>query len=91
MNNKEKATTKLRQLLNENWDDREIGGEPIEPIRYNQGECIRDTAMNNLMQAHQRVTQYGTVKEIITLSKFILKLSKQFNKEVLDFGLEKHI
>lgn len=52
----------------------------------NHGSHIRRTVLDNLLTAHKRIAEAGTAKEIILLSKFILKLSKQFDKELLDFG-----
>lgn len=45
----------------------------------NAGEFIRGEVIKNLLSAHKRIAEHGGAKSLIVLSKFILKVSKQFN------------
>lgn len=49
---------------------------------------VKQQIMKNLLNAHKRIADTGNASEIIKLSKFILRLSKHFGNEILDFGLK---
>ncbi len=44
----------------------------------NYGEYVRKEKLKNLLTAHRRLAETGGIKEVILLSKFILKLSNKF-------------
>ncbi|MFR1761888.1 hypothetical protein [Frisingicoccus sp.] len=57
-------------------------------MKIKAGACLRENVMKNLLLAHERIAEYGDITELVCLSKFILKLSKQFDNDLLDFGLK---
>lgn len=56
-------------------------------IHANYGEYIRDEILRNLLTAHKRLAETGSAKEVVLLSKVILKLSDKFDDKVLQLGL----
>lgn len=44
--------------------------------------------IKNLLYANKRIAEKGDAKAIIALTKFILKISKEFDDELLYLGLE---
>lgn len=54
------------------------------------GFYIRKTVIKNLLSAHRKIADRGNVKSLIILTKFILKISNQFNEILLDLGLEEN-
>lgn len=52
------------------------------------GEYIRDQAIKNLLSAQARIAEIGSASEVISLTKFVLKISNKFDNVLLDFGLE---
>ena len=48
------------------------------------GSAIRERVIKNLLLAHERVAEKGETKELIILSKFIIKLSKKFDNQLLE-------
>lgn len=57
-------------------------------MKANYGDCIRWNAIKNLLRANKRIADEGTAKDMIRLSRFILKISHKFDKEFLELGLE---
>lgn len=57
-------------------------------MRVNYGDYIRWNAIKNLLHANKRIADEGTAKDMIRLSRFILKISHKFDKEFLELGLE---
>lgn len=49
---------------------------------------IKQQVIKNLLSAHKRIADNGSVTDLIKLSKFILRLSKVCDDEVFDFGFE---
>lgn len=58
-------------------------------VKVNAGGYIRDIVMKNLLIAHKRIADAGDILMLIKLSRFILKLSKNYNDELIDFWSEK--
>ena len=54
----------------------------------NHGDFIRGIIIKNLLHANKRIADEGTAKDVIRLSRFILKVSHKFDKELLELGLE---
>lgn len=54
------------------------------------GFYIRKTVIKNLLSAHRKIADRGNVKSLIILTKFILKISNQFNDMLIDLGLEEN-
>lgn len=52
------------------------------------GEYIREQVIENLLYAHRRIAEKGSVSDVISLTKFVLKVSDKFDKILLNFGLE---
>lgn len=52
------------------------------------GEYIRDQAIKDLLSAQARIAEIGSASEVISLTKFVLKISDKFDNVLLDFGLE---
>lgn len=52
------------------------------------GECIRERVIENLLSAHTRIAEKGSVSDVIALTKFVLKVSDKFDNILLDFRLE---
>lgn len=57
-------------------------------FKKNLGGFIREQAIKNLLSAQRRIAETGSASEIISMSKFILKISNKFNNILFDFGLE---
>ena len=57
-------------------------------IKEEFGFYIRKTVIKNLLSAHRKIADRGNVKSLIILTKFILKISNQFNDMLIDLGLE---
>ena len=43
------------------------------------GEYIRDQAIKNLLSAQARIAEIGSASEVISLTKFVLKISNKFD------------
>lgn len=57
-------------------------------LKKNFGEYIREQTIKNLLSAHRRIAEKGSVSDVISLTKFVLKVSDKFDKILLNFGLE---
>jgi len=57
-------------------------------VKIKVGSYIRNSVLKNLLHAHERIAGEGDIRGLICLSKFILKLSKQFDNELFDFRLK---
>ena len=44
------------------------------------GEYIREQAIKNLLSAQARIAEIGSASEVISLTKFVLKISNKFIK-----------
>lgn len=63
---------------------REKGGN----VRNTVVDVIRLAVIKNLLLAHKRIAGAGNAKEIICLSKYLLKLSKEFHDIVVEVPTE---
>ena len=54
----------------------------------NYGSFIREQAIKNLLSAQGKIAEKGNAKGIIALTKFILKISHQFDNEFLELRFE---
>ena len=57
-------------------------------MRTNFGSFIREQAIKNLLSTQEKIAETGNVKALIALSKFILKVSHQFDDEVLQVNFK---
>lgn len=57
-------------------------------LKKNFGEYIREQVIKNLLSAHRRIAEKGSASDVISLTKFVLKVSDKFDNILLDFGLE---
>ena len=57
-------------------------------MRTNFGSFIREKAIKNLLSTQEKIAETGNVKAIIALSKFILKVSRQFDDEVMQVSFK---
>ena len=57
-------------------------------MRISIGKNIRCQIAKNLLSAHKRIADSGNVNALIMLTKFVLKLSKQFDDEFLELRQE---
>lgn len=51
-------------------------------------EFINEKLIENLLFAHKKIAEKGMVKPLIMLTKFIFRLSKQFDNEVMYFSIK---
>lgn len=73
------------ELLFRNGGTEEIGDEE-RMMRVSMGKDMRCRIVKNLLSAHQQIADSGNVNALIVLTKFILKLSKQFDDEFFELG-----
>ncbi len=59
-------------------------------IKEEFGFYIRKTVIKNLLSAHRKIADRGNAKSLIILTKFILKISNQFNDMLIDLELEEN-
>lgn len=57
-------------------------------MRANYGSFIREQVIKNLLSTQEKIAETGNVKALIALSKFILKVSHQFDDEVLQVNFK---
>lgn len=57
-------------------------------METNYGSFIRERAIKNLLSAQEKMANKENEKALIALSKFILKVSHQFDNEVLQLSSE---
>lgn len=49
------------------------------------GKNLRLQIVKNLLSAHKQIADSGNINALIVLTKFMLKISKQFDNELLEF------
>lgn len=54
------------------------------------GDYIREKAIKNLLSAQSKIAEKGNVKGLISITKYILKISYKFDNELLDLWLEEN-
>lgn len=57
-------------------------------MQTNYGSFIREQVITNLLSAQEKMADKENEKALIALSKFILKLSRQFDDEVLQVNFK---
>ena len=57
-------------------------------METNYGSFIRERAIKNLLSAQEKMVDKEDGKALIALSKFILKVSHQFDDEVLQVNFK---
>lgn len=57
-------------------------------MQTNYGSFIREQVITNLLSTQEKIAETGNEKALIALSKFILKVSHQFDDEVLQLSSE---
>ena len=57
-------------------------------MQTNYGSYIREQAIKNLLSAQEKMADKENEKALITLSKFILKISYRFDNKVLQLSSE---
>lgn len=57
-------------------------------MQTNYGSFIRKQVITNLLSAQEKMADKENEKALIALSKFILKLSRQFDDEVLQVNFK---
>lgn len=57
-------------------------------MQTNYGSFIRERAIKNLLSAQEKMANKENEKTLIVLSKFILKISRQFDDEVLQVNFK---
>lgn len=57
-------------------------------METNYGSFIREQVITNLLSAQEKMADKENEKALIALSKFILKLSRQFDDEVLQVNFK---
>jgi hypothetical protein len=57
-------------------------------MQTNYGSFIRERAIKNLLSAQEKMANKENEKALIVLSKFILKISRQFDDEVLQVNFK---
>ena len=51
--------------------------------KINIGNHIRAEVIKNLLNAHERLVEDGNAKEVIMLSKFLLRIAEQFDDKLV--------
>ncbi len=59
-------------------------------LKANKSAIIRDRIVFNLLDMHDKLSKTGNIKDIIKLSKFILKISNKFDNELLELSFEQN-
>lgn len=54
------------------------------------GNYIRENAIKNLLSSQTKIAEKGNVKGLISITKYILKISYKFDNELLDLRLEEN-
>ena len=57
-------------------------------MKLNYGSYIREQAIKNLLSSQAKIAETGNARGLVILSKFILKISHQFDNEILELGFE---
>lgn len=60
----------------------------VKCMKANYGLFIREQAIKNLLSAQKKIAVKGDAKGLVLLTEFILKISHQFDNEVLEIGQE---
>lgn len=58
-------------------------------MKVDCGAYIRSRAIENLLRAQKRAADEGKAGDVVVLTRLLLKVSKRFDKKLLELGLEK--
>lgn len=58
-------------------------------VKVDYGAYIRSQAIENLLCAQKRAADEGKAGDVVVLTRLLLKVSKRFDKKLLELGLEK--
>lgn len=58
-------------------------------MKVDFGAYIRSQAIENLLRAQKRAADEGNTGDVVVLTRLLLKVSKRFDKKLLELGLEK--
>lgn len=53
-------------------------------------EYIKSHVIKNLLKAHERLSEQGSIKELVKLTKLLLSLAENSNDEILYLWLEEN-
>ena len=53
-------------------------------------QFINEKLIENLLMAHKELAEIGSVKPLIILTKYIIRLSKQFDNEIVYFNADEN-
>lgn len=59
-------------------------------MKATYGNYIRENAIKNLLSSQTKIAEKGNVKGLISITKYILKISYKFDNELLDLRLEEN-
>lgn len=59
-------------------------------IKKTVKQFINEKLIENLLMAHKELAERGSVKPLIILTKFIFRLSKQFDTEIMYFSVDEN-
>lgn len=57
-------------------------------MKVDCGTYIRSQAIENLLRAQKRAAEEGKAGDVVVLTRLLLKVSKRFDKKLLELGLE---
>lgn len=57
-------------------------------MKVDCGAYIRSRAIENLLRAQKRAADEGNAGDVVVLTRLLLKVSKRFDKKLLELGLE---
>ena len=57
-------------------------------MKVDCGAYIRSRAIENLLRAQKRAADEGKAGDVVVLTRLLLKVSKRFDKKLLELGLE---
>ena len=58
-------------------------------MKVDCGAYSRSQAIENLLCAQKRAADEGKAGDVVVLTRLLLKVSKRFDKKLLELGLEK--
>ena len=65
------------------------GCSEVRRMKVDCGAYIRSQAIENLLCAQKRAADEGKAGDVVVLTRLLLKVSKRFDKKLLELGLEK--
>lgn len=53
-------------------------------MRIYRSQIVQDTVLKNLLSAHERIANSGSVSDLIRLSKYLLRLANKRDDELVN-------